>query len=138
MKTIRTVYCYVVADLFHIGHLLHLKKAKKYGNFLIVGVLTDEATMERKKKPTVPYEERKQIIEALECVDTVIEQTTYSPISNILKYEPDVVVESTSHKKKEIKEVTKVVEKYGGGVVVSSYYSFQSSTQIKSKIRRNK
>jgi len=138
MQTMRTVYCYVVADLFHIGHLVHLKEASKHGNYIIVGVLTDEATMEKKNRPTIPYEERKKIIEALECVDSVVEQNTYSPINNILRIKPDVLMESTSHNKQAIKEVTKIVKEYGGLVIVNPYYKGQSSTEIKNKIKINK
>ena len=138
MRTMQTIYCYVVSDLFHIGHLLHLKKAKRLGNFLTVGVLTDKASMERKEKPTIPYEERKQIIEAIGYVDLVVPQLTYSPISNILELKPDVVFESASHSKEDIRATTKAVEKYGGLVIVDPYYKPQSSTKIKNKILRLK
>jgi len=48
--------------LFHIGHLRLLKKAREYGEILYVSVLTDEAAERYKRKPIVPYEQRKEIV----------------------------------------------------------------------------
>lgn len=56
-------YAYVVADLFHVGHLKHLCACKGLCDKLIVGVLTDAATMEKKQRPIVPYEERLVIVD---------------------------------------------------------------------------
>ena len=128
------VYAYVVGDIIHIGHLNHLKKAKGRGDYLIVGVLTDEATMEKKPKPIIPFKERLETIKALRVVDEAIPQETYSPIENVKRIKPNILMESESHAPKDIKEAKKVVESYGGEVIVSSYYSPQSSTAIKNKI----
>lgn len=57
-------YAYVVADIFHIGHLRHLLNCKAMCDILIVGVLTDEATMEIKPRPIIPFEERIQVVVA--------------------------------------------------------------------------
>ena len=44
----KVVYTYVVGDLLHVGHLRYLKLAKSFGDYLIVGVLTKKATLEKK------------------------------------------------------------------------------------------
>jgi len=126
------VYAYVVADLIHIGHLRHLQRSKKEGDYLIVGVLTDEATMEKKPKPIIPFNERLEMIRALSCVDKVIKQETYSPLTNVRIIKPDVLMESDSHEEMSANEY---VDSYGGKVVISEYYNKQSSTKIKSKIK---
>lgn len=65
-----------VFDMFHIGHLNILRRAKEQCDRLIVGVSTDELCLSYKHKaPVVPYEERKAIIEAIRYVDEVVEQT---------------------------------------------------------------
>ena len=128
----KVVYTYVVADLFHIGHLKHLLRAKKLGDYLIVGVLTDKATMEKKPKPIILFNERKKLIKSLCCVDEVVKQDTYSPLSNIKKIKPDILMESDSHKEMPANEF---VKSYGGKVIISPYYKKQSSTKIKQKIR---
>ena len=50
------VYAYVVADLLHVGHVLHLENSKALGDKLIVGVLTDKAVMEKKEKTNITFE----------------------------------------------------------------------------------
>ena len=62
-------------DLFHIGHLNILRRAKERCDKLIVGVSTDENVISYKhKKPTVPFDERIRIIKAVRYVDYVAEQ----------------------------------------------------------------
>jgi len=55
----KIVYSYYVLDIVHKGHLLMMKNAKAIAGEdgkLIVGILTDEAVMEKKPKPTMPFE----------------------------------------------------------------------------------
>ena len=60
-------------DMFHIGHLNLIKNAKKYCDYLIVGVNTDELVKEYKdKSPIVPLEERAEIVRAIKYVDEVV------------------------------------------------------------------
>ena len=67
-----------VYDLFHIGHLNVLRRAKENCDYLIVGVTTDELSESKKgKRPIIPYEERAEIVGALQCVDKVVPQNTY-------------------------------------------------------------
>lgn len=64
-----------VFDLFHIGHLSTLRKARKQCDHLIVGVTTDELSEERKKKsPIIPYGEREQIVASIKYVNEVVAQ----------------------------------------------------------------
>lgn len=64
-----------VYDLFHIGHLNLLKRAKENCDYLIVGVTTDEETIRIKnKKPIIPYENRLEIIKSIKYVDKAVEE----------------------------------------------------------------
>ena len=64
-----------VFDMFHIGHLNILKRAKSQCDFLIVGVSTDELVQHDKNKtPIIPFEDRCTIIEAIKYVDKVVAQ----------------------------------------------------------------
>jgi cytidyltransferase-like protein len=126
----KIVYAYVVADLLHIGHIKYLNTASKYGD-LVVGVLTDEATMEKKSKPIIPFKERMCLVDALKFVESIMPQITYSPLENVEKLKPDILIESTSHKEQ---PANKFIKSYGGTVVVLPYYENQSTTKIKEKI----
>lgn len=66
MKKYKIGYTTGVFDLFHIGHLNILRRAKEQCDYLIVGVSTDEVVQEYKHKtPIIPYSERATIVEAI-------------------------------------------------------------------------
>ena len=132
------VYAYVCGDILHKGHLLAIKNAASLGDFLIIGVLTDEAIMEKKDRPIISFEERLELVEALKLVDMVVPQHTYSPRENMENLKPDILMESTSHDRSLIEDSKKCMKDIGGKVVVSSYYPYQSSTSIKNKIIERK
>jgi len=126
------VYAYVCADLIHEGHIIHLENAKKLGEKLIVGVLTDEAVMEKKQKPIISFRERLKIVQSLKCVDAAIPQPEYSPLSNIKALQPDIVMESASHLGYDyVEEISKISK---ARIIMMPYYPEQSSTAIKRKI----
>lgn len=77
MKKYKIGYTTGVFDLFHIGHLNILKKAKEHCDCLIVGVSTDELVRSYKNKtPVIPFTERSSIVESIQYVDKVVPQIT--------------------------------------------------------------
>lgn len=76
-----------VYDMFHIGHLNILKRAKEQCDYLIVGVSTDELVQHDKNKtPIIPFAERCAIVEAIKYVDKVVPQTDKNKFGAWEKY----------------------------------------------------
>ena len=66
-----------VFDLFHIGHLNVVRRAKENCERLVVGVTTDELVFRLKGKyPIIPFEERIDIVRNIKCVDDVYAEAT--------------------------------------------------------------
>lgn len=76
-----------VYDMFHIGHLNILRRAKEQCDFLIVGVSTDELVQHDKNKiPIIPFEDRCKIVESIKYVDKVVPQFDKNKIGAWEKY----------------------------------------------------
>jgi phosphoenolpyruvate phosphomutase len=136
----KLVYSYYVLDIVHKGHLLMMKNAKSIAGKdgkLIVGILTDEAVMEKKPRPTLTFEERIELASAIKYVDVAVAQETYSPLPNVKKIRPDILMESTSHSEEAIEEAREVMESINGKVIVLPYLPSQSTTNIKNSIKES-
>lgn len=132
------VYTYVVCDIIQKGHLAHLQGAKALGDILVVGVLTDEATMERKPKPTLSFNERFDIVKNLRMVDVAVPQRTYMPDENILKIKPDIIAESDDHKPPILQATQEAATAVNARIVImprGPFGDFGSSTNIKRRIK---
>ena len=90
----KKVITYGTFDLLHYGHINLLRRAKSLGDYLIVGLSTDEFNNKEKNKECYfDYENRKLLLDAVKYVDLVIpEETWEQKISDIQKYNVDVFV----------------------------------------------
>lgn len=92
MKKYKIGYTTGVYDMFHIGHLNILRRAKELCDTLIVGVTTDELCFARKHKyPIINQEERKAIVAAIRYVDQVVDQADMDKIKSVVALNADVV-----------------------------------------------
>lgn len=94
MILMRKVITYGTFDLLHYGHINLLRRAKEYGDYLIVALSTDEFNSNKKKKKCFfSYQQRKQIIEAIRYVDLVIPEFSWDQKeSDIKEYHIDTFV----------------------------------------------
>jgi glycerol-3-phosphate cytidylyltransferase len=89
----KKVITYGTFDLLHIGHINLLKRAKELGDYLVVAVSTDEFNQVKHKQAVYPFEDRKQIVEAITFVDKVIPENTWEQKrSDIEKNNIDIFV----------------------------------------------
>ena len=90
----KKVITYGTFDLLHYGHINLLRKAKSLGDYLIVGLSTDEFNNKDKNKECYfDYENRKSLLDAVRYVDLVIPEKNWEQkISDIQKYNVDVFV----------------------------------------------
>ena len=92
MKKYKIGYTTGVFDMFHIGHLNILRRAKEQCDTLIVGVTTDELCFKRKHKfPIINENDRMAIVQAIRYVDRVVPQVDMDKLSMVQRLNADVV-----------------------------------------------
>ena len=114
MKRILTYGTY---DILHYGHIRLLKRAKQLGDYLIVGISTDEFNKVKGKKSFYNYDIRKEMVGAVRYVDLVIPEINWGQKYNdIKKYNVDIVVMGSdwrgNDKFEKLKNVCEVVFLY--------------------------
>ena len=137
MKTIG--YTTGVFDLFHIGHLNILRRAKLECDYLIVGVTTDElAQARKKKKPIIPFQERMEIVEHIDFVDEVIPQVNMDKIEawNNLKFDKMFVGDDWKGTP-QWTEAENEFRKFNVEIIYFPYTQQTSSTKLRVKHRRS-
>lgn len=129
-----------VFDMFHIGHLNILKKAKENCDYLIVGVSTDELCESYKnKRPIIPYEERKAILEAIKYVDEVVPQVNRDKFQAWETYHFDVMFVGDDWKNAPLfVELKKKFEAVNVSIEFFPYTTGTSSTILREKLKNIK
>ena len=135
-KKYKIGYTTGVFDMFHIGHLNILRRAKEQCEFLIVGVSTDEVVQSYKQKiPIIPFEDRCAIVEAIKYVDKVVVQSDMNKLAAIQRIHADVVFVGSDWKgSKTWVEYEKQFNDIGCKVVYLDHTEGISSTILRKKI----
>ncbi|AGF78796.1 Glycerol-3-phosphate cytidylyltransferase [Desulfocapsa sulfexigens DSM 10523] len=90
---IKTILTYGTFDFLHVGHIRLLKRAKALGDFLIVGLSADDFNLLKHKSSFLPFDQRKEILEAICYVDLVIPEKSWDQkIKDVLHYKVDIFV----------------------------------------------
>lgn len=137
-KRIKMIIGYTtgVFDMFHIGHLNILKRAKEKCDFLIVGVSTDEVVQKYKNKtPVIPFEERMEIVSAIKYVDKVVAQETMDKMIAWEKLHFNVLFHGDDWKGSNMyKSIEKRLEEVGVEVVFLPHTDGISSTILRDRL----
>ncbi len=133
----KIVFTSGVFDILHEGHIRCLMEARKLAKngLLIVGVLTDEAVMECKPRPTLSFPERLLIVSSLWYVDAVVPQSDYIGLQAYCDLRPDIVAIGQNWSKANIERAEHTCKEIDCKLVTVPYFDGQSSTKIKEKIR---
>jgi len=112
--TKRIVYVDMVADLFHTGHIAFLKQAREKGDYLIVGLMSDESCASYKRTPVLTLEERTIMLESCKYIDKVIPDSPLQiPDEFLDAHKIDVVVHGDDFDTEELKFFYKIPIKRG-------------------------
>ena len=136
-STNKTVYLGMIGDIMHPGLINIINEATKYGDVMI-GLYTDKAIATHKRLPYLTYEQRKQVIESIKGVSTIVPQDDWSYVPNLVKYKPDYLIHGDDWlygPDKYIRdECFKVMEGLGGKVIEIPYTKGISASGLKEAI----
>lgn len=115
-------------DILHAGHVDYLQKARRQGDFLVLGLNDDKSIRSIKgpKRPINTEQQRARVLAALGCVDAVVLFGEDTPLNLITTLCPDVLVKGADWEEEEI--VGAVEVKAGGGRVERIPFTNQTST----------
>ena len=132
-----TGYTTGVFDMFHVGHLNLLRRARENCDRLIVGVSTDEVVEEYKgHRPIIPYAERVEIVRAIRWVDEVVPQTTMDKFAAWERLRFDRLFHGSDWKGSAMyNEVEAKLRAVGVEVVYFEYTQGTSSTLLSERLR---
>ena len=127
-----------VYDMFHIGHLNLLRRAKEKCDFLVVGVSTDECVQNYKNKtPIVPFKERIRIVKSIKYVDEVVPQTDMNKVNFLRSYHFDVMFHGDEWKGTPLYNKYEIeFKKYGARIEFLSHTEGISSSLLRTKIEK--
>ena len=128
-----------VDDMFHIGHLNILRRAKERCDYLIVGVSTDENVQSYKHKtPVVPFEERAAIISSIRYVDMVVPQENMDKFAAWEKYHFNAIYHGDDWKGSSMyDEIEKKLTAVGCDMVFLPHTDGISSSMLASKASKS-
>ena len=136
-KKYKIGYTTGVYDMFHIGHLNILRRAKDMCETLIVGVTTDELCYLRKKNPIINERDRMTIVGAIRYVDKVVPQIDMEKIKPVKDFSVDVVFVGSDWKgTDEWNKYEKDFAEVGCAVVYLDHTDGISSSMLREKIGR--
>jgi D-beta-D-heptose 7-phosphate kinase/D-beta-D-heptose 1-phosphate adenosyltransferase len=131
-KVVFTNGCF---DILHRGHIECLRKAKSFGDVLIVGLNSDSSVRRIKgdKRPILTQGDRAEILASLEMVDYVVIFRQETPLNLIASLVPDVLTKGGDYRKDEIVG-RDIVESSGGRVILVKQIPGRSTRNVIGKI----
>ena len=131
----RIVYTSGTYDMFHFGHLNVIKRSKALGDYLIVGVSTDELVASYKRSPPIiSFDQRAEIIRHLDFVDQVVTQTKLFDMDLMIQHGVNIMTIGSDWKDKYEEGLERVKGNSEIEIVFLPYTKSISTTEIKRAI----
>lgn len=141
MEKYKVGYLSGVFDLYHVGHLNLIQRAKGRCEYLMIGLLTDELVVRFKKNPPyIPYEERRRILESVRYVDEVVAVTdeNHEKMKAWNLYHFDCLFSGDDYAQNPYwMEDKKNLQNVGSNIEFFPYTKSTSSTMIKAAIEKS-
>lgn len=142
----QVVFTNGVFDLLHVGHVDYLTKARALGDRLVLGLNSDASVRRLNKgpeRPLNPESARKQVLEALRCVDLVVVFGDDTPLELIAEVQPDILVKGGDYNPQQSDRSAKdymvgaqEVRAMGGNAQVIQLVAGFSTTSLVEKLRK--
>ena len=124
-------------DILHIGHLRYLREAKSLGDYLVVGLNSDNSVRQLKGpgRPIIPEDERAEMLAGFECVDYVTIFDEPTAINLVADFKPDVYVKGGDYTALHQIPEAHTVTKNGGKVLIVPEVKGNSTTKLVSQMK---
>jgi rfaE bifunctional protein kinase chain/domain/rfaE bifunctional protein nucleotidyltransferase chain/domain len=132
----KIVLCHGVFDLIHIGHIYHFKKAKSYGDYLVVSITSSKFIKKGPGRPLFDDAQRLEFLKSIKFIDQVLISNNKSSEDIIRAVKPNVYVKGSDYKFNKDDKTKKIllenalVKKFKGVVKYTTDPSFSSSKLI--------
>jgi rfaE bifunctional protein nucleotidyltransferase chain/domain len=131
-------------DLLHLGHIRYLQEARALGDFLVLGLNSDESVrmLKGEERPLVPEQERAEIMAALSCIDyvTIFPERIANSLLELLQ--PAIYVKGGDYVGAQPGTINtdrlpeaQAVQAYGGIIQLIPYVPHHSTTELITKIK---
>ena len=133
-KIVTTNGCF---DILHVGHLRYLKKAKSFGDILVVALNSDSSTRALKgdSRPINNENDRAELLSNLNCVDIVVIFDEISPEKLLVEIAPDIHTKGADYTIETLPEAKAIIEA-GGKIEFIDFIEGKSTTNVIAKINK--
>ena len=132
LKIVTTNGCF---DILHVGHLRYLKKAKSFGDILVVALNSDSSTkaLKGETRPINNQNDRAELLSNLSCVDIVVIFDEISPEKLLVEIAPDIHTKGADYTIETLPEAKAIIEA-GGKIEFIDFVEGKSTTNTIKKI----
>lgn len=130
-KVVWTNGCF---DVLHVGHVKYLQQARDLGDFLVIGLNSDDSVsrLKGKDRPLNDQEDRAFLLAGLSCVDYIVIFEEDTPFDILSVVRPDILVKGSDYSKDSV-----IGREFSKEVVLIDFVNGYSTTRTISKIRNS-